>query len=339
MKKKNITAAVLAAACLSGGLCGCADGKPDNGGDQTDKTPNYAFSVCDVYAWKDYPASEFTPIFEDPENEEDLTFEYDDTLISLSETARTVTALAAGVATVKVSSAHCQTSFKVFCEEVDKSDECFGLIRHGKDGGVWLNCTSQPSAMDFEWDALGHDGKTTVFIGDSYMDKAFFSSFEDFYGDKDALCWGIGSTDSFTWETLLPLVFTGKQPKNIVMHVGTNDVYNTDETDSEYMTARVTSSLQRIFTLMHDMSPQTEIYWFTITDRVYDGADERYPTVHGINANMTEWANGKDWITVTDTNPKVKFWMMLPDGTHVRPEEYGVFTDALNESGIEILDK
>ncbi|MDE7083137.1 MAG: SGNH/GDSL hydrolase family protein [Clostridia bacterium] len=342
MKKKILASAIASTMCLSIGLCGCAN---LGGGDgSNDAEPNYAFSVCDVYAWKGYPATEFTPVFEDPAYAEELSFDYDAAKISLSETDRTVTALTTGVATVTVTSAHYETNFKVYCEEVDKNDECFQLVRSSNNDGVhiWLDCRRQPDACQFEWDVSGNENKTTLFIGDSYMDPGFFTEFENFYSDKDALCWGIGGSDSFTWETLLPLVFTEtspKNPKNIVMHVGTNDVYNTDNTDTDYMTARVTSSLQRIFTLMHNKFPDTNIYWFTITDRVYDGAEERYDTVHGINANMIEWGKGKDWITIVDTNPEVKFWMMKSDGTHVKAEEYGVFVDALYSAGIDILDK
>lgn len=321
MKGKRFAAVLAALGMAAFGLAGCAGGDPD-GGD----TPA-TLKISDTYAWIGYPATEFTPVFSDPEKAEELSYSYDESLISLSPEDHTVTALAEGTATVTVTSESYSTTFQVFCESVDKTDEAFALTTSRYDA------ESRAKNFEFDWAANGHDGQTTIFIGDSFFDIAFWDTFfTDYYAGKDALIWGIGSTTSYTWESLTTRLLANTAPRNLCMHIGTNDIY-----DLERTAAQTLSSLQRMFTLMHSVLPDTHIWYFSITQRTYVGADERYPTVNEVNEKMIEWCEGKSWITLLDTSPQIK-WYMLRDGIHPNSDEYGVFTEALEKGGCEIAD-
>lgn len=318
MKSKRIFTVLAAAGLALSGLAGCA-GDPAEGEDYGTLT------ISDTYAWIGYPASEFTPVFSAPEKAEALTYTYDESLIRLSPEDHTVTALAEGTAEVTASSEHFTATFHVYCESVDTSDEVFALTTDRFDAEY------RAQNFEYDWAANGHDGQTTVFIGDSFFDIAFWDNFfTEYYAGKDALIWGIGSTTSFTWETLTTRLLANIAPRNLCMHIGTNNIYDLECTAEETL-----SSLQRMFTLMHTALPDTKIWYFSITQRTYTGASERYPIVDEVNEKMIAWCAGKDWITLLDTSPDIK-WYMLRDGIHPFNSEYGVFTQALEEAGCEI---
>ncbi len=318
----GIAAAFTLSGCSEKGQSELPDGA--NGDDPELST----LTISDTYAWIGYPASEFTPIFSDPEQAEELTYSYDESLISLSPEDCTVTALAEGTAAVTVSSEHFSATFNVYCERVDSSDEAFLL----KNDRFDAQARAEGFLTDWEWN--GTSGQSTVFIGDSFFDISFWDNFHtDYYAGKDALIWGIGSTTSYTWETLTSYLLTQVAPRNLCMHIGTNNIYDLERTAQETL-----SSLQRMFTLMHAALPDTKIWYFSITQRTYTGADERYPTVNEVNEKMIAWCAGKSWITLLDTSPDIK-WFMLRDGIHPLNTEYGVFTRALEEGGCMIADK
>ena len=56
-------------------------------------------------------------------------------------------------------------------------------------------------------------------------------------------------------------------PKNIVMHIGTNNIYD-DNKDAEV----TVKALQRMFSYMHETLPTTNLYYFGISLRTYDDA-------------------------------------------------------------------
>ena len=322
MKFKRMISVLAAAGTAASMLAGCA-GRAPSGNENGYGT----LTISDTYAWIDYPASEFTPIFSVPEKAEELTYSYDESLIQLSPEDRTVKALAEGTAEVTVTSEHFSTTFYVYCEQVDTTDEAFQLKTDRFDA------EARAQNFEFDWAANGHDDQTTIFIGDSFFDISFWSTFfTDYYAGKDALIWGIGSTTSYTWETLTTRLLANIAPRNLCMHIGTNNIYDLERTAGETL-----SSLQRMFTLMHDALPDAKIWYFSITQRTYAGASERYPVVNEVNEKMIEWCAGKSWITLLDTSPEIT-WNMLRDGIHPFPDEYGVFTEALEEAGCEIAD-
>lgn len=330
MKFKRMISVLAAAGTAASMLAGCAGKAPSgngNGNGNENENGYGTLTISDTYAWIDYPASEFTPIFSVPEKAEELTYSYDESLIQLSPEDRTVKALAEGTAEVTVTSKHFSTTFYVYCEQVDRTDEAFQLQTDRFDA------EARAQNFEFDWAANGHDGQTTIFIGDSFFDIAFWDTFfTDYYAGKDALIWGIGSTTSYTWETLTTRLLANVAPRNLCMHIGTNDIYDLERTAAETL-----SSLQRMFTLMHEVLPDTSIWYFSITQRTYAGASERYPVVNEVNEKMIEWCAGKSWITLLDTSPEIK-WNMLRDGIHPFSDEYGVFTEALEEGGCEIAD-
>ena len=177
---------------------------------------------------------------------------------------------------------------------------------------------------------------TTVFIGDSFFDRRYY--WTDFYSDdmngKDAFLAGIGSTRTDHWSEILDEIFSvfgKKTPKNIVIHLGTNDIGNGSTTKM------VTTGLQNLFKQIHKKYPNTNVYYFGITDR-YDHTQVR-KTIAETNRTMSTWCADQDYITYIDTPSLITKDMLQSDNLHPKLETYAVFTEALKKAGCVIEEK
>lgn len=280
-----------------------------------------ALLIDDLYAWVGYPASPIDIEFEFEQYKEELTFEYDKTKLEVDEEKLTVKALAAGEFIVTASSEHFNTSFVVTCESVNKNAACYNTSSYN----------DYVASLKNKYLSDGNDGSTTLFIGDSFFDvRWFWTEFYKTYAGKDALCCGISSTTSYDWEIFTESFLKFTNPKNIAMHIGTNNVYD-DQNDVN----QAVSALQRMFLVMHEALPDTEIYWFNISQRSYD--NDKISKVYSINSAMKQWCENRSWLTYVDTSSKFTN-EMLKDNIHPKPEYYSVFVNALNDTDIEIMD-
>ena len=283
-------------------------------------SPAEQIIVQDTNAWVDYPAAEFTLVLpEDAQGE--VVYSYDESKLSIDGAAHTVTALAAGRHQVKVTCGELEARFFVTCSTVDKS------------GAWWQN--PPHAAYDEElaqkYASQGHNGETTVFLGDSFFDERyFFTNFSALLAGEDALCMGISSTTTFDWEQYIlaenTILSASMQPKALVVNLGTNNFY-----DDKRSTADTASDLQRLFTLMHDRMPDTHIYYFSIAQRL----DTTFAgNVSAVNDRMEEWCRYKDWITFLDVEEQVTVEKLRDDHVHPLPETYrDIYLPALRDAG------
>lgn len=290
--------------------------------EETEPPVDYGtLQINDVFAWVGYPNATVIPIFSNEEYKEALTYEYDTSALTIDAATNSVTALKKGVHEVTAKSEHFSTSFYVRIEEVDKSSTKFSA----KD---FAAAAEQRKKI---WDENGVDGQTTIFIGDSFFDTAFWTGFYTAeYVGKDALCLGISATTTYDWEEWVTGWLSETKPKNIVMHVGTNNVYDDGDTVNNAL-----SAYQRLFTIMHEQFPETHIYWFGVTQRSYDSI--KIAQVERINDRMKSWCDAFDFITYIDT-PSLITEDMLKDTVHPKPENYKIFVEELAKTGIVIGD-
>ena len=278
--------------------------------------------VQDTNAWIGYPATEFTLVLpEDAQGE--AVYSYDESKLTIDEAAHTVKALAAGRHQVKVTCGELEARFFVTCSNVDKS------------GAWWQNPphATYDEELAQKYASQGHNGGTTVFIGDSFFDERyFFTNFSTLLADEDALCMGISSTTTFDWEQYIlaenTILAPSMQPKAVVVDLGTNNFY-----DDKRSTADTVSDLQRLFTLMHDRMPDTHIYYFSIAQRL----DTAFAgNVSAVNDRMEEWCRYKDWITFIDVEEQVTVDKLRDDHVHPLPETYrDIYLPALRAAGWE----
>ncbi len=289
-----------------------------------------AADIQDLKAWVGYPASDISPFINIP-NETAITYSTDSDILTID--GNYVTAVKAGTAEVTADVAGYKTSFTVTCLDVNKTDPPYYMWG---DGWNWVGKATDDRT---KYNKDGTDGKTTVFIGDSFFDPDFFTTFYQFYGDYDALCLGIGGTTSHQWEMFLDGTgvypsgkygqLAGIRPKNAVVQLGNNNIYN-DQDDEK----KTVEDLQRFFTFMHGVMPETKIYYFGVTPRNVAMASWK-TTVLKVNAAMGEFCANKDWIVFLDTTDQMTP-DKLKDNIHPKPAEYKIFVDALSAAGLEL---
>ncbi len=278
-------------------------------------------NVDDVYAWIGYPASEFFPAFDDEALSGNITYTYDKNKISIDAEKQTITALAEGEVRVTAESDHAATSFIVNAKRVDKTTKQFADPTGLK--------TYAPGRVR-SWNNDGIEDKTTIFIGDSFFSPEYWANFYDMYAGKDALCLGVGGSTSYMWESWMDEYFAGIKPKNIVMNMGTNNIYNDEYNEDPTTTAL---SLQRMFVLMHSKYPAAKIYYFSVVDRGEDTSAERFDVLNGA---MQKWCEQRDYITYIDVSNDITLDMLASDKIHPKLQTYSVYASALAQTDIVI---
>ena len=228
--------------------------------------------------------------FSKPERKEAFTYKYDTTKLTIDAEKNTVKALVAGDVEVTVESEHFADKFTVHAEQVNKNDACYT---------VPADFNTRIAGKLAEYQRNGNDGHTTLFIGDSFFDERWFwTDFNRTYAGKDALIAGVSSSTTYDWEHFTETFLKNVSPKQIAMHMGTNNVYDDGKSASETV-----SSLQRMFYLMHEAMPETHIYWFNISQRSYGNSE--IGIVATVNSAMKTWAANRNWITLIDTSSKL----------------------------------
>ncbi len=323
MKRKWKVLLILVMACMIAALAGCAGGN-----DPKDTVPPEDYgelSIADLTVYinsnKIGTFAEIQPIFSKPEKAEELTYTYDTEDLKIEGNVVTPLKRADKTVNVKAKSEHFEVVFKVNVEYIRFT---------GSEASQLYDISALPVSVRAET-CKAVTANTTLFIGDSFMDDYFIGDYmKEFAKDKDVLNAGMSSTTSYHWEAAYSQIIGETAPKNIVLHIGTNNFYDVQDGVEDTQ-----QSLIRLFTFIHNSYPTSNIYWFNITQR----EDSKYSQqVSQTNSFIAEWCEQYDWITCVDSCSKVTT-SMLRDGVHPTTENYHVFTDALVAAGCEIAGK
>jgi len=303
---------------------GCGGGNPDDTDKGKDGDAYGTLSIADekVYITEDsaYTFAELNPVFSEPDKAETLTYTYDTKYIKIENQVVTPVKRENKVVNVRAKSDHFNVVFKVEVEYLRFTDSMY-------------DCEGYPVSVR-EQTCKAVNENTTLFIGDSFMDDGFIGEYMETYSvGKEVLNAGMSSTTSYHWEATYKKIIGSTAPKNIVMHIGTNNFY-----DAHDMVEDTEDSLTRLFMFIHSSYPTSNIYWFNITQRV----DKKYaPQVTETNEYMAEWCQKYDWITCVDTCSKVttSYLRPAPDEVHPTLDGYKIFTDELEAAGCKIVAK
>ncbi len=147
------------------------------------------------------------------------------------------------------------------------------------------------------------------------------------------MCIGISGSKTYHWETWANGWLSKTAPKNVVMHIGTNNVSAGDTAENTF------DSLKRMFTIMRARLPQTTFYWFSITRHAPTdaGVIAKNNVRDRVNEMMEKWCSERDYMVYVHTVDSID-GSMLRDGVHPKVEYYKIFVDAVAEAGIEIND-
>ena len=284
-----------------------------------------------------YPAKPLTIEFSKAEHAEEITYtvpeEYKEKILIENDTIRAVGALPqyidtwAGIepVTITATTAHHATSFEVYAARYDG----------GTAQGTSLNIEAKLTARANDYTArLGEQKGGVIFAGDSFFDAFdFWTSFYSTYAGKSAACLGIGGTTVTDWEIVAERLIFPYAPKAVVLHCGTNDVYD-DKQDA----VATQTALKRLFEQVHAALPSAKIYYFGIEPRV-NGASNAVLKI--VNDNIRSWINDRAWIAYLDSpalcydgdTVKSDFFR---DGIHPKLENYSHYVNLLQAAGLEL---
>ena len=205
-------------------------------------------------------------------------------------TGYNVKGITKGTATVTATDGSYTTTFTVTVKSSDQATDN-GKARPLSEEDARLNSV-KTGLSSFDYD----EGELVLFAGDSFMDERWF--FVDFYsasrfGVKNAYTVGISSSRASGWKYLMQNYYS-YQPKAIVLHIGTNDLF-----DGGLSANDVLENLYTLLSMSNENMPNTHIYWWTIEQRI--GQENYNAIIKQINSAMVEYAEDKEWLDVIDT--------------------------------------
>lgn len=205
-------------------------------------------------------------------------------------TGYNVKGITKGTATVTATDGSYTTTFTVTVKSSDQATDN-GKARPLSEEDARLNSV-KTGLSSFDYD----EGELVLFAGDSFMDERWF--FVDFYsssrfGVKNAYTVGISSSRASGWKYLMQNYYS-YQPKAIVLHIGTNDLF-----DGGLSASAVLDNLYTLLSMSNENMPDTHIYWWTIEQRI--GQESYNAIIKQINSAMVEYAEDKEWLDVIDT--------------------------------------
>ncbi len=278
---------------------------------------------------KNYTFAEIEPEFTKSDKAEALTFTYDETALKIENNIVTPKKRADETYSVKAKSEHFEASFNVEVEY---------LLFEGLDAkySAQFDLTDFQDKFTSRGERCASDvtAKTTLFLGDSFMDDMYIGEYmTEFKANegKDVVNAGINSTTSYHWEREYERVIGSTAPKNIVFHIGTNNFYDVHDSVEE-----TEASLCRLMMFLHTSYPTSNIYWFNITQRKNTSYASQ---VTETNNYMKTWCAKYDWVICVDTSSKISTTMLREDEVHPKKETYQVFIDTLGESGCVMENK
>lgn len=293
-------------------VCGCAGEEAVDYGE---------LKIESVTAWVDYPGSDFIVEFSNDNYKGEIEYIYDNTKLEVDAAAKTVRALAEGTFKVTARTPYHEEEFRVFCYIVDKSQPFFDTSKF-----------TYKETLKEDWENEGERKNITLFIGDSFFDtRSFWSNFYSDLSEYKVKSFGIGSTTSYDWEIFEQELIRPYKPKNIVIHIGSNNVFDDNRPAFETVDA-----LKRLFTLIKGNLPDTPIYFFGIPKRL--NSDAKNAIVLEVNEKINQWCAKRDWITYLNT-PLLIQDHMLKDGVHIYQQYYSIYINELLNSGIALETK
>lgn len=183
----------------------------------------------------------------------------------------------------------------------------------------------------------------TLYIGDSFFDEyQFFTNFYKLYENQNAYCHGISSSRIEDWYIFSKRLVYPVNPSNIVLHIGTNDLFSGKEDPYDML-----EEMKTLFNQFFERLPNVNLYWFAIEPRTYGingGSFDKYSyeKICLINNLMKEYCNTDDRLHYLD----VTQYCYLSEGktnadffsdkVHPKVENYIYYCEALIEAGVDL---
>ena len=282
--------------------------------------------IPDMEIYTNFPDAP-QPMFTKPEYASEITYTIlDESIISYNDGYFSATDedVIYVDATTKYHSTTFEVSSKIYTDQKEK---------------FYLN---RVDTIEDRWIEKGRPTGGTLFIGDSFFDTEFFSNFYEIFEDGTTFTHGVSSSTTTDWEIFASRLLFPVKPKNIVMHLGTNNLFD-DKEDSETALFNIQILLEKI----NERLPETNIYYFAIEPRTYGIGtttfnQASYNTIKEVNEGMIEYCETFDYVKFLDatsycyTNGKNVNSDFFRDGCHPKLNNYSVYLNLLKDAGLEL---
>jgi len=330
MKKRNLLCLVFSSLMIIG--CGSTNSSSTNSSSSKVNSSNTISSseiidygtltIEDMRIYVNYPGVAPTPVFSNDNYQGEITYSINNEQYVKYENGVFVALVPNRKVLVTASTPYHKTTFKVQTLE--------------------MSFEAQVQALENKWVQDGKPQGGTLFVGDSFFDTYFWSDFYSTYGKYNTRTHGIGGTTTTEWEVFASRLIYPVNPKNIVMHCGTNNLF--DELKTAEQTIEETT---RLLDMLHNKYPETKMYYFGIEPRT--GAirglnfNDSIQRIHDTNAGIIEYCNkNTSWLTYLDS-PSLCYYEdgtvkadFFRDGCHPTLESYAHYVRLLEEAGLEM---
>ena len=172
-----------------------------------------------------------------------------------------------------------------------------------------------------------------LFMGDSYIDTAFWYNWDNAFGDLSAANIGVGGTKIDYWQALNEAVANGYEPSNLIVHIGVNDIDGGKSGDAAF------TALQKMFETYHGSFPDATIYYITVEhNMMFPGKWTEYDVLNQkVRALDLDYLRIIDMaaLVTADENGSTQHWFG-PDGLHYGVDGYALLTaEVMKALGIE----
>lgn len=183
----------------------------------------------------------------------------------------------------------------------------------------------------------------TVFIGDSFFDEyQFFTDFYKLYKGQNAYCHGVSSSRIEDWNVFAKRLIYPLNPKNIVMHIGTNDMFSGKEQPINML-----SELKNLFDELIQRLPEVNLYWFAIEPRTYGINSNKFDeysfnVINEMNLLVKNYCETDERFHYLDiSNHCYKGNMIVDsnffkDGVHPQNDKYLLYCQELINNGLNL---
>lgn len=265
-----------------------------------------------AYIYSNYPAKEIKTIYSKPEYASDIVYTTDNENVFVENGKIYATGTFASAVTVTVTATTENHGTHTFSVKVSTYN-----------GGV----SAESKVQYYENNIIKPENKGgTIFVGDSYFDGVpngtgsppFWADFYyDYQNEEKIFLMGISSSQIDDLEVVSERIVYPMEPKEIVVHIGFNDVHHGNLTVDE-LYSRITALCEQY----KERLPDVKVYFIGVepkkngyktTDQYYNSSTVKAPA---LTAKIKEYAESKDWFTYVET------LQIFTDGTTITTDSY-----------------
>lgn len=200
---------------------------------------------------------------------------------------------------------------------------CFNMLLDVKEYKLVTDATQLTDYL------IQTQSKDYLFLGDSYIDTAFWYSYDSTFGALSAANEGVGGTKTEYWLNMVETMRVMYNPENIIIHIGVNDIDDGNTTGEQTI-----ERLAVLFAAYQAAFPDANIYYVGLVHNMM--FKEKWAEYDKVNAYVSKLAETDEKINyidmasiiTADADGSTMKWFN-PDGLHYGLDGYAALDKAI----------